>query len=333
MRRSLFLLFLCLLSFNLAARADEPQPKVGERLPRLGDEIVVCGQLYHTTTKVILWTDPGGFDAYRVEPRFGPIDYKPTAAEREKSEVWTAHYNGRDRGLSKEERERWRGGYDLPKLKEVVDQFVIHYDVAGTSRNCFETLQDKRGLSVHFMLDVNGTIYQSLDLKERAWHATKANSRSVGIEVANVGAYSPDHAAALARWYHAGPDGKMRLVIPDAAKSPDLAASTVELKPSRNEPVVGIIQGQKLAQYDFTPQQYEALAKLTATLCTIFPKIQCDYPRDASGALLTKQLPPADYANYRGILGHYHVQTDKTDPGPAFQWDWLIETSKKLMAK
>ena len=70
MRRSLFCLFL--LSLTVAAPADEPQPKVGERLPRRGDEIVVCGQLYHTTTKVILWTDPGGFDAYRVEPRFGP---------------------------------------------------------------------------------------------------------------------------------------------------------------------------------------------------------------------------------------------------------------------
>jgi N-acetylmuramoyl-L-alanine amidase len=321
---------LVLLLLNVSARADEPQPKVGERLDRRGDEIVVCGQLYHTTTKVVLWTDPGGFDAYRVEPRFGPIDYKPTAEEREKSEVWSAHYNGRDRGLPKAERERWRGGFDMPKLKEVVDQFVIHYDVAGTSRNCFEVLQDKRGLSVHFMLDVDGTIYQSLDLKERAWHATKANNRSVGIEVANIGAYPVGESRAFAKWYRTAADGKTVLVVPDAAKS-SLFMSSVDLRPSRNEPVVGAVHGQELAQYDFTPQQYEALARLTATLCTVFPKIHCDYPRDASGTLLTKQLPAADYANYQGILGHYHVQTDKTDPGPAFQWDRLIDSSRKLM--
>ena len=65
-----FVLFLCLAA---TAAADEPEPKVGERLARTGDEIVVCGQLFHTTTKVVLWTDPGGYDAYRVEPRFAPL--------------------------------------------------------------------------------------------------------------------------------------------------------------------------------------------------------------------------------------------------------------------
>ena len=66
---------LILFAFlNVTATAAEPEPKVGERLPRRGDEIVVCGQLFHTTTKVVLWTDPGGFDAYRVERRFAPDD-------------------------------------------------------------------------------------------------------------------------------------------------------------------------------------------------------------------------------------------------------------------
>ena len=52
----------------------EPEPKVGEPLARRGDEIVVCGQLFHTTAPVVLWTDPGGYDAYRVERRFVPFD-------------------------------------------------------------------------------------------------------------------------------------------------------------------------------------------------------------------------------------------------------------------
>jgi N-acetylmuramoyl-L-alanine amidase len=329
MRRWLSLLLLLTVT---SASADDARPKVGERLARLGDEIVVCGQLYHTTTKVVLWTDPGGFDAYQVEPRFGPIDYKPTAAEKEKSDVWAAHYNTRDRGMPKAERERLRGSFDLPWVQGVVDQFVIHYDVAGTSKNCFEILQDKRGLSVHFMLDVDGTIYQSLDLKERAWHATIANNRSIGIEVANIGAYPLESTGELSKWYHAGHDGKVRLVIPDRAKS-SLFTSGVELHPSRDEPVVGKVQGQTLQQYDFTPQQYDALIKLTATLCTVFPKIKCDYPRDASGALITRTLEAAEYQRFQGILGHYHVQTNKTDPGPALQWDRLIESSKKLMGK
>jgi N-acetyl-anhydromuramyl-L-alanine amidase AmpD len=330
MRR--WLLVPLLVSFHLAARADEPKPRVGERLPRQGDEIVVCGQLFHTTTKVVLWTDPGGFDAYRVEPRFGPINPKPTPAEKEKGAGWNSHYDTRARGLSKEDLDQVRIGYDLPLLRRVVDQFVIHFDVAGTSRKCFEVLQDQRGLSVHFMLDLDGTIYQTLDLKERAWHATKANTRSIGIEVSNVGAYPLDDRGALDKWYQPGPDGKVRLVVPESARSPGSTADTGDLRPSRDQPVTGIVQNQKLRQYDFTPQQYEALARLTATLCTIFPQIRCDYPRDASGALVTNKLPNADYDRYQGILGHYHVQDNKVDPGPAFQWDQLIDRSKKLMA-
>src|SRR6185503_14558055 len=89
------------------------------------------------------------------------------------------------------------GSDDLERLREVVDQFVLHYDVAGTSGRCFQVLQDARGLSVHFLLDVDGTIYQTLDLRDEAWHATKANPRSIGIEIANLGAYPPGKAKPL----------------------------------------------------------------------------------------------------------------------------------------
>jgi hypothetical protein len=160
----------------------------------------------------VLWTDPGGYDAYRVQPRFAPLVPAPPAAEKSASRR-TIRYGMRSKALSRGEMERVRGGgSDLPLLTRVVDQFVIHFDARGTSRRCFEVLQDRRGLSVHFLLDLDGTIYQTLDVKEAAWHATVANGRSIG--------------------------------------------------------------------YDFTSQQYDALVRLTATLCALFPKIQCDYPRD-----------------------------------------------------
>ena len=37
--------------------------------------------------------------------------------------------------------------------------------------------------------------------------------------------------------------------------------------------------------------------------------------------------------NYRGLLGHYHVQSEKQDPGPAFQWDKVTNGARKLMGK
>ena len=96
---------------------------------------------------------------------------------------------------------------------------------------------------------------------------------------------------------------------------------------------MGTIQGQSLIQYDLTLQQYDSLVNLTATLCTVLPKIRCDYPRDASGKPILHKLPDDQLAAFHGVLGHYHVQTNKTDPGPAFQWDTVIDGARKLMAR
>lgn len=326
---------LLLLGFAISAPAAEP--KVGEKLPRRGDEIVVCGQLFHTTAPVVLWTDPGGYDAYRVDRRFGPIqDAREKAKVKERNEV-TIGFGLRRVPLTPEQTEQVRGGgWDLPALQQVVDQFVIHYDVAGTSRRCFQVLHDNRGLSVQFMLDLDGTIYQTLDLKEGAWHATKANGRSIGIEIANMGAYRVGGKDTFDRWYRRDPDGQVRIILPESELKGERKfredPSWVP-RPSRPEPVVGTVQGQELLQYDLTPEQYDSLTKLTATLCTVFPKIKCDYPRDSSGALIPKKLPDADYDRFQGIVGHYHVQTNKTDPGPAFQWDKVIDGARALMAK
>jgi N-acetyl-anhydromuramyl-L-alanine amidase AmpD len=323
-------------AFSVAAVADEPRTKIGEKLPRRGDEIMVCGQLYHTTTRVVLWTDPGGYDAYRVDRRFAPLDqagWRATQASGQAPSLRNpSRYAMRLKGLSKEEIERVRGGgWDLPLLEKVVDQFVIHFDARGTSQRCFQILHDVRGLSVHFMLDLDGTIYQTLDLKEGAQHATIANGRSIGIEVANIGAYPLEISDPLPRWYQKDSTGLIQIVDPDTKSEIVARDPGTVLRPARDQPITGTIQGQPLHQYDFTPQQYEALARLSATLCTLFPKIRCDYPRDQSGTLVPHKLADAELARYHGILGHYHVQTNKVDPGPAFQWDKLIDRTRSLM--
>jgi len=309
-----------------------PQP--GTFAPRKGDEIVVAGQFVHTGTRVVLWMDPGGYDAYRVERRFSPID---------KSDWETSHaevkdldspnrYNLRNRRLTSEEVERVRGGgWDLPLLQRVVDQFVLHYDVCGTSRQCFKILQDMRDLSVHFMLDLDGTIYQTLDLKERAWHASSSNSRSVGIEIANMGAYPINGKNPFAQWYAKDSDGQPRITIPASYGDGGILTKGFVGHPARPEPVPGVLQGQELVQYDFTPQQYQALIKLTATLSKAFPQIKCDYPKDAAGKLIPAKLPDAELETYQGVLGHFHIQTNKVDPGPAFQWDYVIGGARKLL--
>jgi len=163
-------------------------PRVGSFAPRAGDEIMVAGKYVHTGTRVVLWTDPGGYDAYRVERRFAPFDKSDwETSSTEVTGLKTPNrYSLRAGNLRTNETERVRtgglsdgeiarvrgGGWDLPTLQRVVDQFVLHFDVCGVSRQCFNVLHDHRDLSVHFMLDLDGSIYQTLDLKERAWHSS-----------------------------------------------------------------------------------------------------------------------------------------------------------------
>ena len=88
--------------------------------------------------------DPGGYDAYRVERRFSPIERSDW--ESSKAEVRDLTHPNRFNlrsGLTDEEIERVRGGgWDLPTLQKVVDQFVIHFDVCGVSRQCFKVKHD-----------------------------------------------------------------------------------------------------------------------------------------------------------------------------------------------
>ncbi|HTL30110.1 MAG TPA: N-acetylmuramoyl-L-alanine amidase [Tepidisphaeraceae bacterium] len=320
----------------------------GTMVRRSGDEIMVAGQLFHTGAPVVMWTDPGGYDAYRTERRFAPWDkasYNATTQEaadlaKEGRKVpfeidSPNRFAVRHQQLDAQTLERVRGGgWDLKTVQENVDQFVYHYDVTGASRQTHKILHDIRDLSVQFMLDTDGTIYQTMDLKDGAWHATKSNFRSIGIEIANIGAYPVnDKDQTLDQWYRKDEKGQTRMVLPAfMAKTSGIRTPNFVAHPARNEPVVGTIQGKQLRMYDLTPQQYDSLIKLTATVCTVLPKINCDAPRDASGKIIDHALTDEQWANYQGLMGHFHVQTNKTDPGPAFDWNKLISGARKLMS-
>lgn len=264
-----------------------------------GDEIIVAGRRFHTGTRVVTWLEPSGYNGYVGVP---PLLVRRSALPAAQTEIIE------------------RNGWDLLSLQRVVDQFVLHYDACGTSRTCFEVLKS-RGLSIHFLLDIDGTVYQTLDLQERALHATTSNDRSVGIEIANIGAYPPDAARPLEEWYQRKPDGSTLLTIPKRFSEPRILTAGFRGHPARADRVEGILQGQRLVQYDFTPEQYTALAKLTAALCRVFPRIRADYPHGFFGdEPLSKKMNDSRLARYRGILGHYQLQENKVDPGPAFDW-------------
>ena len=294
-----------------------------ERAPsdRVGTEIVVAGKRYDIGVPVVLWYQAPRYNAYSKGPRF--------SREGEHGLRYQPGRTPRSPELAQRVRRR---GWDLANLQEQVDLFVLHYDVAGTSQNCFKVLQDLRGLSVHFLLDLDGTLYQTLDLKEQAWHASQANPRSIGVEIAHIGAYPEGQPSPLDAWYTSDASGR-RLQLPERLGDGGLRLRDFVARPARPELIRGRIQGGRLQQFDYTAEQYATLAGLSAGLARIFPKLRLDAPRDGSGELRSGALSAAELEQFQGILGHYHVSKQKIDPGPALNWESLLNSARKLLAQ
>lgn len=328
-----FALVLALLGFLFACRSAPMLPRsAGEPTtftPKTGDEIVVCGERFHVGAPVVLWTQFPGYDGTHLVPDpKAKKDLKPGEAPP----MVLAYEPGRSRRISEGMLEVLvaPGSRDRASLAAVVDQFVLHYDVCGVSRTCHKVLRD-RGLSVHFLLDVDGTIYQTMDLADTAWHATKSNPRSIGVEIANMGAYARRDAAVFSEWYARDAAGTY-LQLPERLKGGGVRTEGFVGRPARDELVAGTIQKTLYHQYDFTTEQYASLAKLAAALCTALPRIGPDAPRDAQGRVVNHVLSDAEWERFHGILGHYHVQANKQDPGPAFDWEPFLRRVRAELA-
>lgn len=280
---------------------------------RQGDEIVVAGELWHTGVPVVLWRDPGGYDAYALEPHF--------SAEGPRGRRYRPGREVADPALQRRVDAR---AFEPAELRSVVDQLVLHYDVCGTSRVCFRVLHDQRELSVHFLIDLDGTIYQTLDVQEQAWHASKANARSVGVEIAQIGAWPADGPLdKLEEWYERGASGT-RVTLPARFGDGGLRTPGYAGRPRRPQRFEGTINGVRLVQHDFTPEQYDALVALASALHAALPRIAVDAPRGRDGRVTSDVLSDAEYERFRGIVGHYHLSRAKVDPGPAFDWERFL---------
>jgi N-acetylmuramoyl-L-alanine amidase len=86
--------------------------------------------------------------------------------------------------------------YDRRKPGGPVDILLIHYTGMETAEAALERLCDPESkVSAHYVIDEDGTAYQLVKEKRRAWHAgvaswrgeTDINGRSIGIELVNPG--------------------------------------------------------------------------------------------------------------------------------------------------
>ena len=168
--------------------------------------------------------------------------------------------------------------------KRNIRLFVNHWDVCLSSRSCQRVL-DKRGISVHFLIDNDGTIYQTLDMQHGGWHAgsERVNRASVGVEISNA------YYTKYQDWYERNGFGA-RPVVDDAW-----------------------VHGNKLGEHlDFYPVQLEALKALWKAIHKA-AEIPYEAPKSQFGTTSTKYEQDVKYGAFSGFISHYHVSKNKID--------------------
>jgi len=157
------------------------------------------------------------------------------------------------------------------KLRDV-HQFVCHWDAALSSKSCYDILK-RRGLSVQFSIDNDGTIYQFTDANHLCWHAPPVNGVSVGVEITN----------AVERQYQG------HYIREGFEKRPVVTPQKINGK--HYSKILG-----------FYPVQLEALKALIRALQTFY-----DIPSETPNADGQHMKKVKDRQNYRGIVHHYQV--------------------------
>jgi len=248
--------------------------------------IVICGEKYDIGTRVVLWYETNGLNAYDT------TSYTHWEEDRKTGKTRKRVVSGK----------RYSRRFKLPRartlknLRKIVSQFFLHHDGMYRSADTFRVLHVERGLSCHFLLDDDGTIYQTMDLFDKAWHGGKCNSVSVGVEIASrarAGKYPTAYSAIRQKRYGVGPRKKR----------------------------FDVINGVKMLGYGYNDKQYKALAKLAGAMVDIFPMIKPTFPMN-NATVVKKTM--ANLRKHKGFICHFHVSRSKVDP-IAFEYTRFIE--------
>mgnify|MGYP003676788945 FL=1 len=237
---------------------------------------------------------PGTFRRIWTERQAEISDYKPQGCRLEGGEQKYIVHNGKFLEIEWDKVVLWDepGGlkinpgkyYDNSgKSERKPLNFVNHWDVCLSAESCARIL-NKRGISVHFCLDNDGTIYQILDTQHGAWHCSSrvGNQNSIGIEISN--AYYPKYQD----WYVKNGFGE-RPIIQNAT-----------------------VHGKKLPDFtDFYPIQLEALKKLWKAL-HLGLNIPLEYPKTDGNFCKTVHKPSIE-GTFQGFNNHYNYTKGKID--------------------
>lgn len=186
---------------------------------------------------------------------------------------------------------------EIDILSQHITQIALHHDVTTSASITFNILC-KRGISTHFDINYDGTIYQFLDCYHSAWATGDNNNMSIAIDMNNP---------VLPESRSQDPAGKLRDIYQDK------------------------INGSLKTMLGYTDAQYDSLIALIKALISPIqipgepdwiplPNVSqnCFPPITDSGEIINRLLK--NPTGFVGMLGHYHCSAQKWDPGPAFDW-------------
>ena len=162
--------------------------------------------------------------------------------------------------------------------------FVNHWDVCLSAESCAKVL-NRRGISVHFCIDNDGTIYQLLDTQHGAWHCSnaKGNRKSIGVEISNA------YYTKYQDWYEKNGFGA---------------------RPIQEN---AWVHGRKLDPFlDFYPVQIKALQALWAAVHKGLD-IPLEYPKDSEGHVDIGVNKSCTRSTFEGFCNHYNFTKTKKD--------------------
>jgi len=165
--------------------------------------------------------------------------------------------------------------------------FVNHWDVCLSAESCARVL-NRRGVSVHFCIDNDGTIYQLLDTQHKAWHAgisgyEGGNLKGIGVEISNA------YYLKYQDWYVNHGFGE---------------------RPIQEH---GYVHGKTLDPFlDFYSVQLEALKALWKAI-HIGLDIPLEYPKNSSGNIETGVHKECQRGKFKGFCNHYNFTKTKKD--------------------
>ena len=234
---------------------------------------------------------PGTYRRVWTERQTNIDDYKPTNPNYSNYIV----YNGNFVPIEWEKVILWSENdglaaqpghyYDYSgRPKRNIRLFVNHWDVCLNSKSCNDIL-NRSGISVQFLIDNDGTIYQTMDMQHGAWHAgsERVNRASVGVEISN--AYYPKYAD----WYVQNGYGERPMVD-------DAWVNGVKL-----DPFMG-----------FYPEQIEAAKALWKAVASA-SNVKLKTKLNQFGKVSTKYEKEIVYGKFEGVISHYHCYKGKID--------------------